>query len=298
VSLSDLLIEFAPVVMGLAVLTNRGWRHPRFLVAVIAWLLVWLVAAGILPPPLRQLALLLLVLVFALAVVRPQRLGLLTVSNADTALDETFRRASNWLRFDSRDADTANALALKLEAGASEAHGPDWMVAAALFRRSLLRRGGAAPSTLTSVVAYERAAKAFWRAALDRGMIGRRFRPDAWDQGVALRCYFEEFESLIPRGSLVERPFAPLGGWDEQAARVLESVDKIAIGDPIASRLRDALAMAMADELEISRGDRSDEALARQATSPKALEEHWSALAIREGQALTERDRRDGAARS
>jgi hypothetical protein len=81
----------------------------------------------------------------------------------------------------------------------------------------------------------------------------------------------------------------PLGGWDDEAERVVTSLADIPLADPVARRTRDAMAVLMTDELAFARGDRSGEALARLGASAASVTEAWAAMAIREGQAVAER---------
>jgi hypothetical protein len=114
---------------------------------------------------------------------------------------------------------------------------------------------------------------------------------------VALRCYFEEFTTVVPNDALIDQPVVALGGWDE-AAHVIDAVREIPVSDPIASRVRGALMAAMEDQLNVARGDRSTEAKDQQRMSAESMTQEWAALARREKEALVQRERNPSASRT
>jgi len=288
-TINTLVAVAAPVIFWLIVVASRAFRYPGILAAVVAWTVAWFGAIALLEATPERVARIVLAVAMGLVLGWPGRLSLLHLRRAEAEADRLFRRVSAWLRTPQANADEAVALAASLAPGAFPVDGGEWAVAAALFRRSLLRRITVDPSTLTPAAAYERAARSFWRAGFDRGLLGRRSQPDAWDEGVVLRAYYEEYRRLIPRQALVERPMIPLGGWDDAAERVVMSLADIPLADPVARRTRDAMAVLMTDELAFARGDRSEEALARLDASAASVTEAWAAMAIREGQAVAER---------
>jgi hypothetical protein len=298
VTLGSLIVVLVPAALWLIVLTTRTWRHWRLLTATVLWTLAWFGASALLPATTSQVARLVLGIAVVLSGMWPEQLGLLSISGREAKADSVLRRVSAWLREGVGSGHDAMALASTLARETFPVSSGYWEVTATLFRRSLLRRTSAAPSTLTSVTAYERAARSFWRAALERRLIRRRHRPDAWDEGVALRCYFEEFTAVLPSDALIARPVVALGGWDNEAARVIDSVRDIPMRDPIASRVRHALMAAMEDQLAVARGETSTEAKDRQRASAELMTEKWAALASRENEALVQRQRNHTGSRS
>jgi hypothetical protein len=289
-SAGSVLVTVAPLLMVLAVWTNPGWRHVRIVGPALVWLAVWYgveLGAG---QNLRAVSFALLVGVFAAGITWPARLGLSTVSTSERDLDRVFRRASQYFGADGMDPSVAFALVGEIDVKVAKVDAIDWKVAAALFRRTLLHRGGAEISSTTSIAAYEHAGTAFWRAALQRGLIGRPFRTDAWDEGMALRCYFEEFQSLILPAQSVTPQSAPVGDWSDSATDVIAAVSSLSIGDSLVSHVRDSIARAMADELEVARRGPRAQSLQRQAESARAVQSEWLALSIREAEALAARD--------
>src|SRR5258706_15941772 len=293
-----MIAVLVPVALWVIVLTTRTWRHWRLLSALLLWTVVWFGAATLLPAAPARIARLVLGVAIVLAGVWPGRLGLLSIRGAEVEADRIIRRVSGWLRKGAGNREAAMSFASELARETFPVKGGDWAVAASLFRRSLCRRTGAAASTLTSVTAYEGAARSFWRAALDGSLIGRRHRPDAWDEGVALRCYFEEFTAVVPNDALIDQRVVALGGWDDEAARVIDAVREIPVSDPIASRVRGALMAAMEDQLIVARGDRSKAAKDQQRTSAESMTDEWAALARREKEALVQRERNPTASRT
>jgi hypothetical protein len=287
-----------PVVLfWVVVLASRMFRHPRVLGIMVAWTVAEVAVAVLLPPHLRRVIRIPLVIAVGVAILWPVRLGLWSVRGRDAEADRIFRRVLPWLRKGNGDAGEAMTLASSLAPGTFPVAAGEWSVAAALFRRSLLRRAGASVSTMTPAGAYARAARSFWRAAIERGLVGPKFHADAWDEGVALRSFHEEFDSLIPREALVERPLIPLGGWDDEADQVIDALRGIPLTNPVARDTRDGLVAAMTDELAVARGDRSEEALARQAASAGVVNEQWAALALEESLSHTQTTRRASAPR-
>jgi hypothetical protein len=280
-AVATLFLVLTPVLYWLVILQTRMVRHPRLLAAMIVWTAAWFGSVALRTGPEWAIRVLLVIAV-AVAILWPERVGLLSIHGHEADADSLFRRVSSWLRERSTDAAAGMALAASLSSRTLAMSEGEWAVAATLFRRSLLRRAGATASTLTPATAYERAARSFWRAGYERHLLGRRFSPDVWDEGMALRCYHEEFQSLIPREALVERPLIPLGGWDDEAERVVDALRGIPLSTPIARSKRDAQAAAMTDVLAIARGDRSPEALARQRASAEFMTEQWAALAREE----------------
>jgi hypothetical protein len=290
IPLSNLVVLVSPVVVWLFVVATGRFRHPRFLLAMVFWTVAWFAAAAFLPDAPDRAARVVLAIVFGVGVFVPQRFGLLTVGGAEADADRILRRVSGWLGKESTDTQAAASLAASLSPAEFPVMEGDWAVAAALFRRSLLRRAGVATSTHTPVTAHERAARSFWRAGLERGQIGRQYRPDAWDEDVALRCYLEEFHEVIPREALVDHPVLPLGRWDVEAERVIETLTAIPLTDPIVREARYSLVAEMTDELAIARGDRSEQALARQRISAEQLNRQWAAMARHEERVKDARD--------
>jgi hypothetical protein len=262
---------------------------------MVVWTVAWFGSLALLPSGPERIVRVLLVIAVGVVILWPERLGLLSMSGHEADADRLFRRVSPWLRERNPDAAGGIALAASLSSPALPTTDGEWAVAATLFRRSLLRRAAATPSSYTPATAYERAARSFWRAGLERHLLGRRFSPDVWDEGVALRCYHDEFESLIPREALVERPLIPLGGWDDDAERVVDAIRGIPLRIQTARSTREALLAAMTDELAVARGDRSAEALARQRASAEFMNRQWAALAREESggvEGTAERPRR------
>lgn len=285
-----MIVVLVPAVLWLIVLTTRTWRHARLLSAMFIWTVAWFGAGVLLPTASARIARSALGIAIVLAGVWPVRLGLLSIRGAEVEADRIFRRVSGWLREGGRNRVAAVSFVSELARETFPVKSGDWAVAASLFRRSIVRRTGASASTLTYVTAYERAARSYWVAALDRRLIGRRHHPDAWDEGVALRCYFEEFTAVVPSDALIDQPIVALGGRDDEAARVIHAVGEIPVSDPIASRVRDALVAAMEGQLAIARGERSNEAKDRQRASAELMTEQWAALVSRENEALVQRE--------
>jgi hypothetical protein len=276
-----LLIEFGtPILISVFILAIRGIGNRRVLIALALWTAAWYGSVALLPDAPERAVRVLLTLVFGIAFFWQERFGFFTVGGPEAEADRLFRRVSPWLREKAGDSEAALALASSLAPGTFPVTGGEWAVAAELFRQSLLRRAGVVASTLTPVMAFDAAARSFWRAGLERGLIGRRHRPSAWDEGAALRCYSEEFRALIPRQALEERPLIPLGGWDIEAERVVDALSAIPLN--AAAPTRDAMVATMRDTLALARGDRSEEAFIRRRASAEQLEAAWKSQLRRE----------------
>lgn len=277
--LPSVTLALSPVVIWLIALWLRGFDNPRVIVALVAWTAIWYGAGGLLPPTMERAVRALLVLGFLAGVLWPERLGLLSVGGSEAAADRLFRRISRWLRAGGGDPETATSFAARLAPGEFPSSRNDWLVAAALFRRSLLRSADPNVAPFVPAKAYERAARSFWRAGLNHGLIGRRHHPSAWDEGVALRCYAEEFSAAASLHLPAGRPLVALGGWDEEAERVASSLRDVQFFNPSIREARDSLVDAMTDSLTLARGDRSSEATARQHASAEQMNRQWAALA-------------------
>ena len=103
---------------------------------------------------------------------------------------------------------------------------------------------------------------------------------------------------VFPNDALIDQPVVALGGWDDEAAHVIDAVREIPVSDPIASRVRGALMAAMEDQLIVARGDRSKAAKDQQRTSAESMTDEWAALARREKEALVQRERNPTASRT
>ena len=64
---------------------------------------------------------------------------------------------------------------------------------------------------------------------------------------------------------------------------MIEALRRAPLRNSTAQTTRDALIAAMEDELEIARGGRAPEAMARQSASALAMTEAWAALTVAEG---------------
>lgn len=277
-----LLDVVGPVAFWIVVLWTRSLRYPRVLLAMAIWTAVWVGSVALLPSGPDRVVRVVLAVLVGVAILWPERVALLSVRGPQAEADRIFRRVSPWLRERDPDAGAALTLASRLSRATFPAADAEWLVASALFRRSLLRRASVTASTLTPASVYEHAARSFWRAGLERHLLGPRHSPGLRDEGAALRCFHEEFDSLIPREALVERPLVPLGGWDDEAEQVVEALRDMLLRHPVARDVRDALANAMTDVLAVARGDRSDETLERQRASAEVMVEQWAALAQEE----------------
>lgn len=267
-----------PVLWWCWVATSRLWRHRRALLVAAILTVGWLALPTLPPSPVRRWAEPVLGLLMLAVMLAPGRLGLFAIRGRQAEADRRLRAVSTWLRAEPRDVATGSTLADRLAPGSFPDVGAEWAVSAALFRHSLSRRLGEHQATLVPATYYERAARSFWRAAIEGELLKPDHAPNAWDEGVSLRSYDERFRSLIPTQALADRPLVPLGGWDDEAEAVIDELRVIPLRNPAAIAARSAHAAAMTDVLALARGDRSEEALARHRSSDESLRARWAVL--------------------
>ena len=197
----------------------------------------------------------------------PDRLHLAAPYERSKQADAALRRAAVWLRDAPGDQQPALELLEGLAPGTFPIAGTEWAVAATLFHVALYRRIHGELEDATPIASDVGAARSFWRAALEREVVGPRYRPDPWDEGVALRCYLEEFRAAIPEAT-TDPDVRPDGNsarvgqedWATRAAGTIEQLRSIPLVAPAARKARDDLSTLMGAELAIYRGDDSDEA--------------------------------------
>ncbi len=157
--------------------------------------------------------------------------------------------------------------------------GSPWRTVGRCYRVVLARLGdpdaGSSPER-TPLGAYRRAGQHYWRLALDRRVIGRPRAPSAWDEDVLLRCFLDEFDRLLPRGSSLT-PFAGHEGWDAEARRRVDELRVVRLLHPMPIANRRLLVEEMEARLAVAIGDLSEPAVERMQSSATARNQGWQA---------------------
>ena len=254
-------------------------REPRVVLALLVLSAAVLAVARV-PAVAVRLPLALGTLALGLGILLwPGPLGLLAVRGAAADADATLRRASTWLRGTSRDPEEAAAVAASLAPGTFPGAGGEWAEAATLMRLAVNHSTGGDRFASRQSDAYASAARAWWRAAAERGQLGPRFHPRPFDEHMAIRAAYERFIALVPLRALTPDALVPIGGWDDEADGVIDELETLRLRAPLAREARTVVVEALRDHLAVARGDRSPVAYARQAASAERAQAAWDALA-------------------
>ena len=155
-----------------------------------------------------------------------------------------------------------------------------WHLVARLLGRSASRRlVDPTRSGYTPRSALDEAGRDFWGVAGWQRVIGSHVTPSLFDEDVAIRTYYEDFQDALPPGVFALAPQPEI--TDDhllKAERVLAELRRIPVCHPAAVRLRAAMTAEMSDELDIARGDRSAATADRQRLCVEAVQAVWAEL--------------------
>ncbi|HEX9044925.1 MAG TPA: hypothetical protein VF802_07870 [Candidatus Limnocylindrales bacterium] len=274
---TNLALIVIVAVVWLVALALPSSRNLRFLVALGVWSLL-AISTGAVPGAQGQLALAALLFGVAYALLAPTGLGIDSMSPAERKADSALRNAFRVLSGSS-----VRRGIEEVAVGLKPSNMPDdtWRSATRLLRRSAIERLGLSsrPSS-TPPSAFLEAGVRVWRSVAWRRVLwGRPKPPSAWDEDVLLRCYQADFDDVIPSAGLVPNRIIHLDEWERTADDLITELLSLELHDDVARRAQATLAEAMSATVAVARGDRSSEAISRQASAAAQLSRAWEELA-------------------
>jgi hypothetical protein len=157
---------------------------------------------------------------------------------------------------------------------------PGRIVAARLLLWAMGRRSDVTGLASTTRATYfERAGNAFLRDAQWRRVIGWKRQATPWDEEIALRCFHDEAQSLIPASVFEHDPPVAIGPWAAAVETLLQDLRQAPLRDPVLSAARDSLVEAIRTHLVVATGQRSDAAKDQQAAAATTMAEAWQRVA-------------------
>lgn len=286
--LAVLFVLTAPLFFGFALLAARLLRYRRFLTLWVVGTAVHY-ASLVLPLEPAQAIRIGIDLLFVAAILWPRQLHLAGPRGPEVEADRRLRAASSWFRAARNDRAEAKDLAASLWPATFPIGAGEWAVAATLFRVSLVGAGSGETGAPSSTKEFLQAAGSFWRAAREGHLLGRRFRPDSWDDGQALRAYLDECRLSYQPGATNEALPNPNGDQRDKLDALVEELTTIPLDDPVARQVRDAMVPVIRDELAIARVG-STKSAAELKSSAERLRTLFDALDVRARQAVERRN--------
>jgi len=268
-NIPELLVLATPVAAWGFALALPSTRNRRAVTFFAAWTALW-VAAQLAPAQVTAVVRTLLVGIGTLALASPERLGVGSWSLKEQEIDKRLGRTP-------------------AETAAAEDAPQDWDAIEAIVahdprRRLVVRlRRWAAARFIDSRVAisptpsryFDLAADHYLRDAAWQRVIGRKPTVSAWDEEIALRCFFEEAKVLISRASFADRPAVPLGPWEAEVRILVEGLDAAPFTDLVIRDTRRLLVAALEADLRIATGDHSMQARQDQEAAARAMTRGW-----------------------
>jgi len=280
------MMQVALLLLGLVILwslalASRKHRNLRFL-SFLALATVIILGAASTDQPLAKVLVLLILAIVLVALLWPARLQLSSMTPTDSRADEVLRALSLALD-DSKASHLAPRFGPSLEQEPFRTPPGQWADAGRLFRMVLARidmPGSPSEfSATTPTSAYRSAARDYWRAALQRRVIGRHPFPSAWDEDVLLRCIPEEFDRVVPSAALAPEPLVPIGDRSDAAQRMVDEVKSMRMRHPASTEMHRLIVESLTTKLDLARGDRSRSTIERANAAAEAVNDFWPVFA-------------------